>query len=152
MVCAWNWLLLRQYILPISFPHVQKFATPVYSWCRYLLSSLEQCILLGPAWKCSFFGRWPSEFHSTGDRDNTHHQCFWALLSDVSEERGEVRGNLPSLNLTSPLTFGQSFLSLSWLWGKGRKAAFFKTCLYCVCLWRVSGQSWKKSLGPTGIV
>ena len=35
--------------------------------------------------------------------------------------------------------------------GKG-DAAFQETCLYCTCLWRVSGQPQKKSPEPTGIM
>ena len=86
--------IVKKCLLPVSFPHVQKSATPDCSWCRYFLSSLEQCILLGPAWICSFFGRWPSEFRSVADRKTTE-SVFLSLLSDVSEERGEIRGNLP---------------------------------------------------------
>lgn len=149
-------VIVKKCMLPVSFPHVQKSATPDYSWCRQFLSSLEQCILLGPAWKCSFFGRWPSEFRSAADRKTTA-SVFLSLLRDVSEEQGEIRGNLPFFVFNLPfktwplhwLLDNLSFLFLAL--GKGEGCSLPQN-LSILCLWRVSGQPQKKSPVPTGIM
>lgn len=39
----------------------------------------------------------------------------------VFESCGWCQWSVSSLNLTSPETFEQSFISLSWLWGKGKE-------------------------------